>query len=124
MRFSRQREVIKEIVVNSMEHPTADLVYQKAKALIPNISLGTVYRNLGQLVESDIIKSHTLNGVVCYDGNITNHHHFICDHCHEISDIVYENQAIIKDLEKISLGIITDFQLDIYGLCNKCRVQN
>ena len=49
MRFSKQREVIQNIVQKTNSHPTADWIFHKAKKEIPNISLGTVYRNLNQL---------------------------------------------------------------------------
>ena len=49
MRYSYQRETIREIISNTNAHPTADKIFQQAKHRIPNISLGTVYRNLKQL---------------------------------------------------------------------------
>ena len=49
MRYSRQRELIKEVVFSTNAHPSADLVYDKVKKTFPNISLGTIYRNLKQL---------------------------------------------------------------------------
>ena len=48
MRYSHQREVIREIIFSTNSHPSADWVYAKARKAIPNISLGTVYRNLKQ----------------------------------------------------------------------------
>ena len=49
MRYSRQREVIMNVIHSTSTHPTADWVYKKTQQFIPNISLGTVYRNLKQL---------------------------------------------------------------------------
>ena len=51
LKYSRQRECIREFVLNCQEHPTADTVYAEIKKEFPNISLGTVYRNLSLLVE-------------------------------------------------------------------------
>jgi Fe2+ or Zn2+ uptake regulation protein len=56
-RYSRQREHILKIVQNTDSHPTADWVYEQARAVIPNISLGTVYRNLNLLVEEGLIQA-------------------------------------------------------------------
>ena len=50
MNHSKQRDIILEVVSNSCEHPSADMVYQEVKKQISNISLGTVYRNLNLLV--------------------------------------------------------------------------
>ena len=63
MRYSHQREVIKKVVQNTNSHPTADWVFNQTKKIIPNISLGTVYRNLKRLEEEGEMNT-------IYDGNI------------------------------------------------------
>ena len=57
MRNSKQRDLILQLVRSAHTHPTADWVYNEARKQMPNISLGTVYRNLGQLVDNKILKS-------------------------------------------------------------------
>ena len=63
MRFSKQRELIKNIVQGTNSHPTAYWIFNKAKKKISNISLGTVYRNLNKLNKDGIID-------IFYDNNI------------------------------------------------------
>ena len=48
----KQREVILSVLRGTDTHPTADWVYQEVRKELPNISLGTIYRNLRILVES------------------------------------------------------------------------
>ena len=43
LKYSRQRESIKEFLRSRTDHPTADVVYENMKLIYPNISLGTVY---------------------------------------------------------------------------------
>lgn len=50
-KYSRQREAIKEYLAHTKEHPTADMVYMQIRKIYPNISLGTVYRNLNFLAD-------------------------------------------------------------------------
>ena len=70
LKYSRQRECIREFVQNCHEHPTADTVYAGIKEEFPNISLGTVYRNLSLLVElGEIAKISTGNGPDRFDCN-------------------------------------------------------
>ena len=45
-KYSRQRELVKEFLMSRKDHPTADVIYQNVRNENPNISLGTVYRNL------------------------------------------------------------------------------
>lgn len=54
-RYSRQRELIYRALLASKAHPTADMVYQMLKPENPNLSLGTVYRNLNLLAEEGIV---------------------------------------------------------------------
>lgn len=63
LKYSRQREVIKEYLMSTKEHPTADTVYMHIREQSPNISLGTVYRNLNLLTELGEIKK-----ITCGDG--------------------------------------------------------
>lgn len=51
LKYSRQREAIKDFLMTRKDHPTADVVYENIKKIYPNISLGTVYRNLSLLSE-------------------------------------------------------------------------
>ena len=56
LKYSRQRESIKEFLMTRTDHPTADTVYENMKSIYPNISLGTVYRNLSLLSDLGEIK--------------------------------------------------------------------
>ena len=63
LKYSRQRESIKEFLMTRTDHPTADVVYQHLREVYPNISLGTVYRNLSLLADlGEIQKIHTGDG--------------------------------------------------------------
>lgn len=46
LKRSRQREMIKSFLMGRKDHPTADVIYSNLKQQDPNLSLGTVYRNL------------------------------------------------------------------------------
>ena len=78
-RYSQQRENILLNLQGRKDHPTADMVYEGVKEIQPNISLGTVYRNLAFLSESgQIMKISAGVGPEHYDGNPNPHNHFIC----------------------------------------------
>ena len=70
MRFSQQRETIKNVVRGTNSHPTAEWVYTQTKKVIPNISLGTVYRNLKTLQETGQINVIHDGPVARYDWNL------------------------------------------------------
>ena len=112
MRNTKQKELVLNIVKNSYNHDSANDIYEIAKELMPNISLGTIYRILNEFEQMNIIKKiHTSDNIEHYDYIRHEHYHFICNNCKEI-----------KDLDEYDLNI-TDFKVEdviFYGLCDKC----
>ena len=88
LKYSKQREAIKSFLVGRYDHPTAETVYLGIKQEFPNISLGTVYRNLSLLSDiGEIQKLSTGIGPDRFDGNAAPHYHFICTRCGRVLDI-------------------------------------
>lgn len=82
LKRSKQRESIKKFLISRYDHPTAETVYMNIKEEFPNISLGTVYRNLSLLADiGEIQKLSTGIGPDRFDGNPKPHYHFICKEC-------------------------------------------
>lgn len=123
MKFSKQRELILNYILNSHEHLTADTIYADLKKDNPELSLGTVYRNLTKLTEIGAIKKVSLpNQVDKFDKNLEPHAHFICDECGSITDINIPGME--KFLDKVSDedGIsIRKYDLTLNGICKKCK---
>ena len=88
---SKQREAILEVVKSTKCHPTADWVYAEVRKQIPNISLGTVYRNLSMLAENGTIQKLNIGtSIEHFDGNPAGHYHVCCSECGRIDDIEAE----------------------------------
>ena len=91
LKYSRQRESIKEFLMTRTDHPTADTVYHQLRKIYPNISLGTIYRNLALLADiGEIQKICTGDGADRFDGQIRPHYHVICTRCHQVMDLDLE----------------------------------
>ena len=117
MRNTKQKEVILNIINNSSSHLNANSVYLEAKKVIPNISLGTVYRNLNNLVdENKIIRLKMSHGVDRFDKNII-HAHVICRICDKIDDVMYD---YIKKLPNIKDYEVMNYDLHFIGKCKEC----
>lgn len=120
MKHSKQREHILKIIQEGMEHLNAYQVYEIAKKEISNISLGTVYRNLNQLSEQNMIKKITVpNGNDCFDKTITNHSHFYCIKCLKLEDIHLD--IPIDYLEKSKECKIISHDIVLNGICKDCK---
>ena len=86
LKYSRQRESIKHYLATTKEHPTADAVYLHVKEEYPNISLGTVYRNLGVLSENEEITNVKVPAADRYDSHCDRHYHIFCTGCGRVFD--------------------------------------
>lgn len=122
IKYSRQRDAIRQNLMNRCDHPTAETVYMDIKGDFPNISLGTVYRNLSLLFElGEIQKITTGKGPDRFDGNPRPHCHFQCRSCYRVLDIPFENQEELNTLaSKHFPGVIEGNSIQFYGLCPDC----
>ena len=120
LKRSKQRESIKEFLETRTDHPTADTIYMNIRKIYPNISLGTVYRNLALLSDlGEIAKITTGDGADRFDGRITPHNHFICRKCHSVMDLEMENiDYIMEAAEKNFEGTIDGYTAHFYGICS------
>lgn len=122
LKYSKQREAIRDFLAHSEEHPTADMVYMNLRESFPNISLGTVYRNLSLLSETgQILKLNMRDSADRFDGRITPHDHFVCERCHCVEDIFLDdNEEITIAAQKKFDGKIRSHTTTFYGICKKC----
>ena len=122
-KYSRQREAILKVLCSTDTHPTANQVYDRVRETIPNISLGTVYRNLTLLTEmGEIMKITTGEGADRFDTNVQRHHHFICTSCQSVYDLPgMGNIDSVMDTAAASCkGQIDTYRINFYGTCEHC----
>ena len=121
---SRQREAILKVLRETKTHPTASWIYNKVREEIPNISLGTVYRNLARLAEDGVImKLDVGDGTEHYDGNTVLHSHFACEKCGCIEDVCEGDsiaESVKRSAEEITGGRIRTYSLVYLGTCRDC----
>lgn len=123
LKYSRQREAIKEFLDNRTDHPTADTVYENIREQYPNISLGTVYRNLALLVSiGEINKISSAQGPDRFDARTSPHHHFVCRNCHEVIDLDMKDPVNLEERASANFeGIIEGHTISFFGLCERCK---
>lgn len=123
VRTSKKRDAMLALIRSTHRHPSADWVYREMKAQYPDLSLGTVYRNLNHLCERGLIQRvGAVGGSERYDGVITPHSHFICNRCGAIIDLP-EHSPGREWLD--SAGVQYGFQAEdceftVRGMCRDC----
>lgn len=122
LKYSRQREAIKNYLCSREDHPTADAIYQGIREEFPNVSLGTVYRNLSLLVELGEIIKITTDGPDHFDARVIPHSHFICRQCKSVLDVMVEIPNPIEEInQKWKFGEIEDYRMEFRGICKACK---
>lgn len=125
MRLTKQRQVILEIVQRTQSHPDADWIYEQARKRIPHVSLGTIYRTLGLLRDSGLLRELQRGATARYDGNTTQHHHLTCIRCGRVSDVTLAAEAqILQAYRPPEAFRITDVQVDFFGFCSTCQAHH
>jgi len=122
-RQTRQRQAILRILKSTTSHPTADWIYDEVRKEIPNISKGTVYRNLKLLRETGEISELNLSGTVSrFEGRQDNHYHFRCEKCGRVFDV---DEPVDEEIDRRVAGTtgfkIKYHQLEFRGLCKECQ---
>ena len=120
-KHSKQRDAIIEELCQRYDHPTAEEIYLTLKIKMPNLSLGTVYRNLNMLSDDGTIQKISVGGADHFDGNAKNHYHMLCTECKRLIDVAY---PVIEDIEQKAVdfvdGKITSHTITFIGVCSGC----
>ena len=128
-KYSKQKETLLRVLCSTDCHPDADWIYEQVRKELPNISLGTVYRNLAKMSQDGtILKLNMNDGRDHFDGNTARHHHMICRECGAIIDIFTdrdEEQSFISYINSYAQNhtsaMVETHYVTFTGVCEKCR---
>lgn len=98
-------------------HPDAKWIYNEVRKIIPDISLGTVYRNINELIALGQVRRVSADGAADrFDADKGDHAHLVCVQCGTITDIDAAQVSV-----DYSLPDVRRCEVTLYGLCDKCR---
>lgn len=119
----RKRSAILSYLRQVTTHPSAETIYSDLKSEIPDLSMGTVYRNLKLFQQQGLAVSvATVKGVERFDANTDPHVHFICDSCDAVIDLhqLSTPQALCSEVEGCIGCTVSGCQLSFTGTCRQC----
>lgn len=123
LKVTPQRTTIYEELSRSKEHPTADLIYQKVRKKLPNISFDTVNRTLLTFSKLGVIRVVEGYGEAKrFDPDLEPHHHFRCIRCNRIIDFqeqTFDEIHIPKNISK--QFTVFHKKVVLEGVCETCR---
>jgi Fe2+ or Zn2+ uptake regulation protein len=120
-RLTRQAAAVYDALAASHDHPTAEQLFQRVRQQLPQVSLGTVYRNLDKLRDQGRLRVVRLEGGQAhYDAMMDAHDHFICERCGAVIDV--PSHAPAGDLGAVhAAGHQVHWHTTaLYGVCNRC----
>ncbi len=122
LKHSRQRDSILNCLMNRHDHPTADSIYASVRQDFPNVSLGTVYRNLNLLADlGEIRRLNCGSGPERFDADTSLHYHFICQSCGQVQDLdMNVSDQINLAAQEHCGGRIDSHITYFYGTCADC----
>ncbi len=118
--MTEQRRLITEIIQTTDGHMSAEEIHLAARAQMPCIAIGTVYRNLGLMEQAGEIRRIPVpDAPDRYDRNTHLHDHLFCRSCGKLHDIC------LSDLLGLMNGMtemqIDSYELALYGICKHCQ---
>ncbi len=123
-RYSKKRQAIFELLKSTKEHPSAESIYKQLKPIYPDLSVGTVYRNLKEMKEEGLIASvAVVKDRERFDGCTDQHTHVICSECGNIIDLEAFNlpEDMLSHAEEETKFSISVTKLQLIGICEACR---
>ena len=120
----RKRNAIMAYLKSTKAHPSAEMVYGHLREEFPDLSLGTVYRNLSMFKQQGMIASlGTVNGIERFDADTSPHVHFVCTGCDAVMDLpqIHTPEALRQAAAEESGGTVQECHLSFSGLCRQCN---
>ena len=126
IRYSKKREAILTAIRSTTCHPSAEWIYHTLKPTHPDLSLGTVYRNLVFFQQQGQVQSvGVVNGQERFDGNTAPHSHFVCTNCGAVIDLhsIKLDSSLTCDVSEQYGLAVERHELTFYGRCQTCIKQ-
>lgn len=122
-RITKQRVLILEELRKVTSHPSAHEIYEMVRPKLPNISFGTVYRNLKFLQRLNLLQELNYGKRFSrFDGNPQDHYHIVCRECDRVDDVPSEIwNKLNKEVEGLTQYEIRSHRIEFYGLCPRCK---
>jgi len=121
---THQRTVIYRVLVESLDHPSPELVYERVSKEIPEISRATVYKNIHTFIDAGMLREVSeLHQTSRLDANLDRHHHLLCMRCRKVVDLQDNQLDGVRAAQPEPDGfLITEYRVEARGLCPECRL--
>ena len=121
VRYSETRDIIYNYLYDTKAHPSAEMIYNDLKIVLPKLSLKTIYTNLRFFEEhGKVVRVANVNGSDRYDANCEEHVHLVCDECGAVIDVMDADIRKAKKACQVGQAKIKSIQIVLHGTCETC----
>jgi Fur family peroxide stress response transcriptional regulator len=121
LKMTPQRRAIIEYLQSAIHHPTAEEVLRAVNEKFPMTSRATVYNTLNWLKGEGMVKEVYEGGVVRFDPNTSDHHHFVCRRCGRVEDVESEEIGDYQFDPLLGDHTVENFEIILRGICADCQ---
>lgn len=123
LKVTPQRIAVYNMLLNTHEHPNAEMIYKTLEPANPTMSLATVYKTLDFFKQLGLVQELNVGEPSSrYDAVVQCHPHTVCKVCGKVEDLYRE------ELTEVTKKLVPDLDFDIemeqlilYGTCGECR---
>lgn len=118
-----QRLAVYHALLETKEHPNAEMLFDKLQPQYPTMSLATVYKTIEILAQLKLIKVlNTGEGSFRYDADVSDHGHIKCSICDIVEDVMdVDLGKVVTQVEERTGYKVSSKQVYFFGICTKCR---
>ncbi len=120
-RITPQRRAVAQALAGEHVHLTAEQVFERARAIVPELSRATVYNTLRELVSlGEVVEVASKEGRILYDPNTAaSHHHLVCLSCGELRDVYPRGEEALALDDSHGYSVVGT-HITFEGYCPAC----
>lgn len=115
-----QRRAVYSYLEGNREHPSVETVWKNVRAVLPDVSLDSIYRILNEFADNGLLRRLDGCAVFRYDPDTSDHDHFVCSRCGRIYDFTFLDAAALVERCR-PIGEVESAELQVKGICDACR---
>jgi Fur family ferric uptake transcriptional regulator/Fur family peroxide stress response transcriptional regulator len=113
-------------VIEKYGHMSVEDIYEEVIKVHPSLSLATIYKNIILMMEKGVLVEVPIAGKKSkYEISKVDHMHLICTECGEVEDrpCLDSTDKILHELIEQEHFKLKKRQINLYGVCEKCQMQ-
>lgn len=121
MNLTPQRVTIYRALLESEDHPSPEVLYERVRPQLPQLSLATIYKALDALMRLGVVREvSAISDSKRFDANLDWHHHLICTRCQKVTDFYDASLDTLAPPKRLAGFVSESVSVQVMGLCAAC----